>query len=79
MKSTRRMNEVDPNLKYIVFKACSVAVWTDSSMSSDERRYLSHLTEVLADSEEERKALRKLRLDDLNEGQVLSEVAQLGY
>ncbi len=72
------MDNVDWNLKCIVFKACLVAVWTDATMSSDERRYLSHLTEMLADSDEQREILRKLTLQDQNEDQVLSEVEQLG-
>jgi hypothetical protein len=72
------MDNVDWNLKCIVFKACLVAVWTDATMSSDERRYLSHLTEMLSDSDEQRDILRKLTLHDQNEDQVLSEAAQLG-
>ncbi len=72
------MTQIDFNLKCIAFKACNVAVWTDSSMSLDERKHLSHLIETLADSEEEREALRKIRLDDLNEDQVLAEAAELG-
>ena len=71
------MTEVDRKLNRIVFKACLVAVWTDSSMSADEHRYLSHLIEILADSEEERNALKKLRLQEPNEAQVLAEVAEL--
>ena len=63
------MSEVDLNLKRILLKTCLAAVWTDSSMSSDEQRYLSHLTETLADSEDERKALTELRFQDPNEGQ----------
>ena len=71
------MSEPNWELRRLVFEACLVAVWTDSSMSSDERRYLSHLVEVLSDSEEERAALRKLRLRELNEGRVLSDVRGL--
>jgi hypothetical protein len=71
------MKKPDQKLKVIVFKACVAAVWSDSSMSSEEQRYLSHLTEVLADSENQRNTLREIRLDDLNEGLVLSEIAQL--
>jgi S1-C subfamily serine protease len=72
------MNNVDWNLKCIVFKACLVAIWSDATMSADERRYISHLTEVLADTEEEREALRKIAVHDQNEDQVLSEIEQLG-
>ncbi len=71
------MNSVDRNLKFIVFKACVAAVWTDSSMSSDERRYLSHLTETLGETEEEREILRGLTLQDVNEGLLLAEIEQL--
>jgi len=72
------MNNIDWNLKCIVFRACLVAVWTDASMSADERRYISHLTEVLGDTEEEREALRRIAVHDQNEDQVLSEIEQLG-
>ena len=72
------MSDVDQNLKSLVFRACLVAVWSDSSASSDERKHLSHLIETLADNEDERKALNELRLQDQNEGQVLAEAAQLG-
>lgn len=60
-----------------MFKACLVAAWTDESMSLDEKRYMSHLTETLSDSEEEREAFRDLRLQDINETQLLSEVEKL--
>ena len=72
------MNNIDWNLKCLVFKACLVAIWSDASMSTDERRYISHLTETLADTEEEREALKKLAVRDQNEDQVLSEIEQLG-
>ncbi len=67
----------DHDRKRLVMQACLVAVWSDSRMSLDENRYLSHLTEMLAGSQKERAALRGLRLGDPNEGQVLSEVAAL--
>lgn len=71
------MNEPNWELRRLVFEACLVAAWTDSSMSSDERRYLSHLVEVLSESEEERAALRELRRQELNEGRVLSDIRGL--
>lgn len=71
------MKKSEWKLNIIVFKACVVTVWSDSSMAAEEQRYLSHLTEVLAGSEEQRNALREIRLGDLNEGLVLSEVEQL--
>jgi S1-C subfamily serine protease len=71
------MNEADKNLKSIIFKACLVAVWTDSSMASDERRYLSDLIETLGEDEQERQMLRELRSTEPDENQVLHEVAQL--
>jgi V8-like Glu-specific endopeptidase len=46
-------------------------------MSLDEKRYMSHLTETLSDSEEEREGFRDLRLQDINETQLLSEVEGL--
>lgn len=71
------MNEPNWELRRLVFEACLVAAWTDNSMSSDERRYLSHLVEVLSESEEERAALRKLRLQELNGARVLSGIRGL--
>jgi len=71
------VSSIDPHLNGIVFKACLVAVWTDNSMSVDERRYLTHLTEMLANNEDQRRALKELRLQDVNEEQVLAQVALL--
>jgi len=71
------MGRAKRKLKVIVFKACLVGAWTDESMSLDEKRYMSHLTETLSDSEEEREAFRDLRLQDINETQLLSEVENL--
>jgi hypothetical protein len=71
------MNTGDNKLKLIVFKACHVAVWSDSKMTSDERRYLSHLTEVLCRTQAERKIFREIRLEEINEGLLLSEIEPL--
>lgn len=71
------MNPDNRNLKVVVFKACLVAIWTDSNMSSNERQYISHLTEMLGETEKERKMLRVLLLKEVNEGMLLSEIEQL--
>jgi len=71
------MEESEQKLKFIVFKACVVTVWSDSSMSREEQRYLSHLTETLADNEQQRDALRQIRLKDLNQDLVFSEIEPL--
>jgi len=77
-------NEADRHLRVIVFKACHLAVWTDRKMTADEQRNLSHLTEVLGRTQAERKALRELRLQEVNEGLLFSEIellsgAEKGY
>lgn len=64
-------------LKVIVFKACLAAVWTDESMSVDEKRYLSHLTEMLSDTEQQRDMFKELRFQDVNEELLLMEVKEL--
>ncbi|MBL7185085.1 MAG: hypothetical protein ISS70_02070 [Phycisphaerae bacterium] len=46
------MNTDDRKLKVIVFKACHVAVWSDATMTSEERRSLSHLTEALCKTQQ---------------------------
>lgn len=71
------MNSCGNNLKVIVFKACHVAVWSDSKMTSDERRWLSHLTEVLCKTQTERKIFREIRLQEINEGLLLTEIEPL--
>ncbi|MHC4397852.1 MAG: S1C family serine protease [Planctomycetota bacterium] len=71
------MNTDDNKLKLIVFKACHVAVWSDAKMTTDERRYLSYLTEALCKSEAERKTFREIRLQEINEGLLLSEIEPL--
>jgi hypothetical protein len=71
------MNTGDHKLKLIVFKACHVAVWSDSKLTSDERRYLSHLTEVMCTTEAERNTFRELRLQEVNEEQLLLEIKTL--
>jgi S1-C subfamily serine protease len=70
-------NTDDPKLKLIVFKACHVAVWSDSKMMSEERQFLSHLTETLCKTQAQRKAFREIQLQDVNEGLVLSEIKSL--
>lgn len=70
-------NEADRHLRVIVFKACHLAVWTDRKMTADEQRYLSHLTEVLGRTQAERKALRELRLQEVNEGLLFNEIRPL--
>ncbi|MHC5060143.1 MAG: trypsin-like peptidase domain-containing protein [Planctomycetota bacterium] len=71
------MSRVRKKLKIIVFKACLAASWTDESMSSDEKRYLSHLAGMLSETDEEREAFRNLTLQDINETLLLSEVEAL--
>lgn len=68
---------VDLGLKATVFKACHLAVWSDDSMSSDERHYLSHLIEALGDTEAERSALRALRHQDVNKDLLIAEIEKL--
>ena len=70
-------NTDDHKLKLIVFKACHVAVWADSKMTADERRCLSHLTEVLCKTQGERKAFREIQLQEINEDLLLSEIKPL--
>lgn len=70
-------NTGDHKLKLIVFKACHVAVWADSKMTADERRCLSHLTEVLCKTQAERKVFREIRLQEINEDLLLSEIEPL--
>ena len=67
----------DNKLKLIAFKACHVAVWSDSKMTTDERRCLSHLTEVLCKTQAERKVFREVRLQEINEDLLLSEIKPL--
>lgn len=67
----------DQKLKIIVFKACHVAVWSDAKMTSDEQRWLSHLTEVLCKTQAERKMFREIRLQEINEDLLLSEIKPL--
>lgn len=71
------MNEADRHLRVIVFKACQLAIWTDRKMTPDEQRYLSHLTETLGRTQAEREVLRELRLQDVNQGLLFSEVEPL--
>ena len=71
------MDAVDSKLKVIVFKACHLAAWSDSKLTSDERRYLSHLTEVMCESEAEREVFRDIRLQEVNEGLLISEIKGL--
>ncbi len=71
-------NEADRHLRMIVFKACHLAVWTDRKMTADEQHYLSHLTEVLGQAQAERKVLRELRLQEVNEGLLFAEIEPLG-
>ena len=72
------MNEADYDLRVIVFRACHLAVWADRAMTADEQRYLSHLTETLGRTQRERKALRELRLQDVNEELLRAEIRPLG-
>jgi S1-C subfamily serine protease len=71
------MSEVNIELKTVVFRACLVASWTDEALSTGERRFLSRLVDTLADNEQQRDVLNKLRLKDQNESQVLREIAIL--
>jgi len=68
------MEDSEKGLKLIVFKASLAAVWTDNMMSSDERRYLSHLVEALAEDEGEREVLRAIRLQEVTEDGVFAEI-----
>ena len=70
-------NNGDHKLNLIVFKACHVAVWSDSKMTADERRCLSHLTEVLCKTQAERKVFREIQLKEINEDLLLSEIEPL--
>jgi len=67
----------DPELKVLVYKACLAAVWSDDSMSSVERRHLAGVVEVLADTEEERRLLRRQTLSEVTREIVLQEVSRL--
>ncbi|UCF16445.1 MAG: trypsin-like peptidase domain-containing protein [Phycisphaerales bacterium] len=78
MESQRKSIKTrDHTLKLIAFKACHVAVWSDSRLTSEERRYLSHLTETLCKTQAERKTFREIRLQEINEDLVLSEIRPL--
>ena len=78
MRSKKGNTNIDDHkLKLIVFKACHVAVWSDSKMTDDERRYLSHLTEVLCKTQAERNVFREIRLQEINEDLLLSEIEPL--
>ncbi len=46
-------------------------------MPSDERRWLSHLTEALCKTQAERKIFREIRLQEINEDLLLSEIESL--
>ena len=70
-------DQIDRKLKVVVFKACHLAVWTDRCMTSDERRYLSYLTDVLCDTQAERKIFREIQLSEVNEASLLSEIKKL--
>ena len=71
------MNTSDYKLKLIAFKACYIAVWSDSKMTFDEQRFLSHLTEELCKTQAEREIFREIRLQEINEGLLLSEIETL--
>ncbi len=78
MRSKKGNTNIDDHkLMLIVFKACHVAVWSDSKMTVDERRCLSHLTEVLCKTQAERKVFREIRLQEINEDLLLSEIEPL--
>ncbi len=65
-------------LRNLVFQACLVAVWSDGSMSDEERRYLTHLVETMSESEEERESLRRMILKEIHPDVVLEEIRKLG-
>ncbi len=71
------MDEADSHLRTIVFKACHLAVWTDRKMTVEEQRYLSHLVEGLGRTQAERKRLRELQLQEVDEGLLFSEIEPL--
>jgi V8-like Glu-specific endopeptidase len=71
------VNEIDKKLKIIVFKACHLAVWTDRNMTADERRYLSYLTEILCNTQAERKIFKEIQLNEINEDLLVAEIKKL--
>jgi len=78
MDSEQTNKNIDERkLNLIAFKACHVAVWSDSKMMSEERRFLSHLTETLCKTQAERKAFRDIRLQEINEDRLLWEIKPL--
>ena len=76
MNQTPAIPSLSQNLRIVIFKACIVAAWSNKNMAADQMRYLSHLIETLSTNSEDRDVLRKLRVKELNEGQVLSEIEQ---
>jgi len=78
MDSQQNNKNIDERkLNLVAFKACHVAVWSDSKMMAEERRFLSHLTETLCKTQAERKAFRDIRLQEINEERLLSEIKPL--
>ena len=61
----------------VAYKVCVAAVWSDGTMTADERRYLSSLIEQSAVSDEERQELRRHSLSDIDAEAVLGELAPL--
>lgn len=61
----------------VAYRVCVAAVWSDGSMTTDERRFLASLIEQSAVSDEERRELRRHSLSDIDGEEVLRELAGL--
>jgi len=61
----------------LLFKVCVAAIWSDHAMAAAERDHLSHLMDLIADTEDERHELRRIALHDVNRSGVLAEVDTL--
>ncbi len=70
-------DKMDNQLKVIVFKACHLAIWADRNMTSDERRYLSYLTDILCNTQAEQKIFKEIQLSEVNEDLLISEIKEL--
>lgn len=61
----------------LLFKVCVAAIWSDGSMAAAERDHLSHLMDLIADTEDEHHELRRIALHDVSRSTVLAEVDAL--
>ncbi|MEE4270309.1 MAG: trypsin-like peptidase domain-containing protein [Thermoanaerobaculales bacterium] len=61
----------------LLFKVCVAAIWSDGAMAAAERDHLSHLMDLIADTEDERHELRRIALHDVSRSSVLAEVDAL--